>query len=283
MIQDHQLHCPSCDELSLEERLEYGQVVYFEQAPFRLPAGDDHQFLLRQNLGASVHKNVSYNPHTARVGGFARQDHEQQQRLRAILADFARTVTGWLADALPRYQGGCEPDRVSYRPEEESLRKLRLKARNDLLHVDAFPGRPARGRRILRVFANINPTEPRIWVTSDPLPVLVDRYREPVEQHRDWLRLVSTKMVELFRPARSRRSRSDWFMLRMHDYLKGNDDFQHANRRVWHFPPGSVWLAMTDACSHAVLRGRYALEHSYFIAPQVLVRPDLSPDGLLAA
>jgi hypothetical protein len=71
-------------------------------------------------------------------------------------------------------------------------------------------------------------------------------------------------------------------MLRLHDYLKGNDDFQRCNRRVWHFPPGSVWLAMTDACSHAVLRGRFALEHSFFIAGGVLARPDLSPEGLLA-
>jgi hypothetical protein len=268
-------------ERSLEERLESGEVVYFERAPFALPAGDDHQFLLRQNLGAAVHKNVSYNPHTDRVGGFVRQSQEQQERLRAILADFARTVTGWVATALPRYRGGCAADRVSFRPEEESLRKLRQKARNDLLHVDAFPGRPARGRRILRVFANVNPTEPRVWVTSDALPVLVERYRAPVEQQRDWVRLVGGKLVELFRPAQARRAPSDWFMLRMHDYLKASDEFQQRNRRVWHFPPGSVWLAMTDACSHAVLRGRYALEHSYFIAPHVLTLPELSPDGLL--
>ncbi len=271
------------DQLSIEERLEHGEVVYFELAPFALPAGEDHQFLLRQSLGKVVHKNVSYNPHTDRVAGFLRQDEEQQERLRAILAGFARTVTAWVAEALPRYRGGCQPDRVSFRPEEEALRKLRLKARNDLLHVDAFPGRPARGRRILRVFANVNPLEPRIWVTSEPLPVLVGRYRADVERQRDWLRLLGGKLVELFRPAQARRAPSDWFMLRMHDYLKANDDFQRANRRIWHFPPGSVWLAMTDACSHAVLRGRFALEHSYFIAPHVLTRPELSPEGLLAA
>ena len=35
----------------------------------------------------------------------------------------------------------------------------------------------------------------------------------------------------------------------------------------------SAWLAMTDACSHSVLRGRYALEHSYFVAPANLALP----------
>jgi len=72
-------------------------------------------------------------------------------------------------------------------------------------------------------------------------------------------------------------------MLRFHDYLKGNDEFQErAPKKLWTFPPGSAWVAMTDACSHAVLRGRYALEHSYFVEPSVLAVPDESPAALLA-
>ena len=45
---------------------------------------------------------------------------------------------------------------MSYRPVEEATRKLRLKARNDLLHVDAFPTRPTNGWRILRCFVLID-------------------------------------------------------------------------------------------------------------------------------
>ena len=79
-------------------------------------------------------------------------------------------------------------------------------------------------------------------------------------------------ILDRLKPARSRRAPSDLFMLRFHDYLKRNAAFQtRAPRRLWAFPPGSVWLAMTDGCSHAVLRGRYALEHSYFVAPGSLV------------
>ena len=40
---------------------------------------------------------------------------------------------------------------------------------------------------------------------------------------------------------------------------------------------------MTDACSHAALRGRYALEHSYFVDPKVLALPGESPAALLEA
>ena len=72
-------------------------------------------------------------------------------------------------------------------------------------------------------------------------------------------------------------------MLRFHDFLKANDEFQErCFKRYWSFPPGSTWLAMTDTASHAVLRGRYALEHSYFVAPQSLALPEESPPALLA-
>jgi hypothetical protein len=40
---------------------------------------------------------------------------------------------------------------------------------------------------------------------------------------------------------------------------------------------------MTDTCSHSVLRGRYALEHSYFVAPSTQALPRESPPALLEA
>ena len=40
-------------------------------------------------------------------------------------------------------------------------------------------------------------------------------------------------------------------------------------------------MALTDTCSHAALSGRFALEHSYFIAPSVLALPAESPPALL--
>jgi hypothetical protein len=71
-------------------------------------------------------------------------------------------------------------------------------------------------------------------------------------------------------------------MLRFHDYLKAYEKFQELGpKRFWKFPPGSAWLAITDTCSHAVLRGRFALEHSYFLAPSSLALPDESPPALL--
>jgi hypothetical protein len=274
-------------ERALAQRLERGEVLHYTAAPFRLPAGDDLDFLLQQQLGSMAHKNISYDPATGKVSGFVRKSPEQPGRMQRIFADFSESVTAWVDEALPGYRGGRELDRCSFRPQEEATRRLRQTARNDLLHVDAFPGRPSRGRRILRVFANINPREPRVWATSEPFGRLLARYGTAAglpAEGGGWLRHLGRGLLGLFHPKLGRRSPYDAFMLRFHDYLKANEEFQERGpKRIWTFAPGSVWLAMTDTCSHAVLRGRFALEHSYFISPEVQALPQESPPALLAA
>jgi hypothetical protein len=274
-------------EQALAERLERGEVLYYPTAPFALPAGDDLAFLLQQELGTLAHKNISYNPTTTAVAGHIRKGRDQTDRLERIFGAFSAAVTIWMTRTFPRYSQGWQLDRCSFRPQEEATRRLRLTARNDLLHVDAFPGRPSRGCRILRVFANINPHEPRVWVTSEPFARLLDRFGHatglPVSGG-GWLRQLGRGLWRLCHPKQARRSTYDAFMLRFHDFLKANEDFQDRGpKRLWTFPPGAVWLAMTDTCSHAVLRGRYALEHSYFLSPETLFLPAESPPALLAA
>jgi hypothetical protein len=271
----------------MEERLERGEVVYFAKCPFPVAEGDDRLFLLDQRLAGRAHKNISYNPATGKAKGFALTTSEQGHRLQKLLANFAETATAWLAKWLPTYAAHWQRDQVSFRPEEEATRQLRQKARNDLIHVDAFPSRPTNGKRILRLFVNVNPTDPRIWVTSDPFAKLLDRFGKevglPYEYHPSILETLKSGVLGLFNPKVKKRSAYDSFMLRFHDFLKANDKFQEKGpKRFWRFPPNSLWLAITDTASHAVLRGRYALEHSYFIQPQALALPNESPPALLA-
>jgi hypothetical protein len=272
---------------ALEERLERGEVVFYPVCPFPLPQGDDRLFLLEQKLGSRAHKNISYDPRHGIAAGFHKQSPEQSARVRRMLASFSETATAWLARTLPRYAQTWILDRVSYRPEEEATRVLRHKARNDLLHVDAFPSRPTHGKRILRLFANVNPTDPRIWVTSEPFAKLLARYGEqaglPGKRGPGFLERVQESVIGVFRPASRHRSAYDSFMLRFHDFLKDNDEFQErGKKRFWSFPPNSAWISFTDTTSHAVLRGRYALEHSYFVPATELALPDESPAALLA-
>jgi hypothetical protein len=266
-----------------DERLERGEVLYFPACPFPLPE-EDRRFLLSQRMGGRAHKNIGYDPATGKVSGFSRRSPEQVHCLGDVLAAFSKTATAWLAAFLPRYAAGWQLDRVSFRPEEEATRKLRLTARNDLLHVDAFPSRPSHGARILRLFVNVNPVAPRVWITSDTFPKLLARYAARIGlpgRARGLLGRLGRGVLGLL-GLRRRRSAYDAFMLRLHNAMKADADFQReCAKREWHFPPGSLWLALTDTASHAVLRGRYALEHSYFLSPRTLALPEESPPALL--
>src|SRR5262249_9318871 len=147
-----------------------------------------------------------------------------------LLAHFSTTATAWLARMLPAYASAWRLDQVSFRPEEEATRRLRLTARNDLLHVDAFPSRPTDGYRILRLFANVNLTEPRVWMTSDPFAKLLERYGEtaglPDPGEFGLGERLRNGMLRIFRPHKKPRSLYDAFMHRFHNYLKANDRFQ---------------------------------------------------------
>lgn len=269
-----------------EESLERGEILTYATCPFPLPAGDDLAFLLQQQLKSAHHKNISFNPADHTATGFVRHSPAQAERLLDILGRFSQQATSWLGQTLPRYAQAWQPDRASLRTEEEATRKLRLTARNDLLHFDAFPSRPTRGHRILRLYVNINPTDDRVWMTSDTFKKVLQQYGTkvglPGTHNNTILRKLGQGLLSLFQPSAGERTEYDEFMLRLHHFLKSNDSFQErAARKLWHFKPGAAWLLFSDTISHAELRGQFALEHSYFVAPPTLALPDESPPSLL--
>jgi hypothetical protein len=266
----------------LPERLERGELISFATCPFALPSDDDLTFLRSQRSRGSVHKDITYDPERDVALGFRRRSEDQAQRLRSVLHAFADSTTNWLAGLLPRYAAAWQPERVSFRAQEEATRKLRRTARNDLLHFDAFPSRPTRGRRILRLFVNINPTDARVWATSATFAEVFARHGSavalPGTASSGWAR----RLLGLFQPGAAERTPYDDYMLRLHHFLKNCDEFQERSpRRLWNFPAGSAWLLFADAVSHAELRGQYALERSFFIAPQTLALPGESPLAIL--
>ena len=105
---------------TLEHRLERGEIVPFAPCPFPLPKGEDLTFLLRQRVSNSIHKNISYNPTTQSISGFAQQESGQPERLRQLLADFSRHACDWLAQQLPGYACAWQVDRASLRTEEST-------------------------------------------------------------------------------------------------------------------------------------------------------------------
>jgi len=273
------------------ERLEEGNILFFPKSPFEL-AREEVEFLLSQRqIGAGYHKNIAYRSTQDRLSGFVKRGADEEGTLRAIMKGYSRRVTGFLSALLPHYAASWRVDLASYRPLEEKGRDLRLRARNDLLHIDAFPTRPTNGDRILRVFTNINPTEPRVWITSENFEALAQRFARdaglPVSQGRarlPWARLGRS----LARVARSvglpliERSLYDRCMLRFHHYLKHNRQFQEScPKRQWDFPSNSTWILFTDMVSHAVLSGQFALEQTFIISRDSLVLPEKAPVKIL--
>jgi hypothetical protein len=272
-------------ELDYCRALEQGRILLFARPPLELPEAQRAFLLAQRQTRAGYHKNIAYRPAEDRVSGFARGTREDAERLRDVLRLYSRRAVEFAAGLLPRYARSWRLDLASFRPEEEEGRALSQRSRNDLLHVDAFPTRPTRGDRILRLFTNVNPAEPRVWLSGGTFEEIAPRFasRSLVDRARrgglgDLLR----------RCARGAglnvavRSPYDRFMLAFHHYLKESAAFQDAavKSRV-EFPPGATWMVFTDMVSHAVLKGRYALEQTFLVARDSLVLPDKAPIAIL--
>ncbi|MGH9481244.1 MAG: Kdo hydroxylase family protein [Terriglobales bacterium] len=72
-------------------------------------------------------------------------------------------------------------------------------------------------------------------------------------------------------------------MLSFHDWLKANGEFQNRSHLISEFEPMASWMCMTDTVSHAVLRGRLALEQTVLVLPESLQAPAEAPANVLAA
>ena len=274
---------PPAPSAHLAQELERGNILFFPRMPFEL-GEEDRAFLLAQKqTGAGHHKNIAYRPAQTRLTGTGKMPARDAARLKSILAAYSDWATQFLGDILPEYSARWVRDFASYRPIEEKGRPARLTARNDLAHVDAFPTRPTHGDRILRVFVNINPAQDRVWITSETFEGLAERFARQVGIPK------ATGGAQVFgRMARAlgmrqlSRSPYDAFMLRFHDFLKENSEFQRdCAKQQWEFPPGSCWICYTDMVSHAVLSGRFALEQTFLVSRHAMALPEKSPIRIL--
>lgn len=264
------------------EQLEDGKVLFFDSLPFNFPE-EDRTFLLsqRQN-GSHLHKNISYRPQQDLLRGFTSEDNASTARMHDIMRRYSKQVLEFLSQILAPYASEWSLDYASFRSEQEQDRKLPLHKRNDLLHVDAFPSRPTRGGRIMRCFTNINPTEPRVWQTTDPFSDLARQHAQKAGlggiAAGDGLQTVLRNFGRVLGFKAPKSSAYDKFMLRFHDYLKENTAFQKDCRKIrLEFPAGSTWITFTDSVPHAVLYGQYAVEQTVIVPLTALVHPEKSP------
>lgn len=271
--------------------LEAGGILYFPETPVPIPAGDLEFLLGQHQTGSKLHKNIAYKPVRDQLSGVDTKTSPAAvvEQLHGIMRRYSVSVTGFLAEFLAPYHEQWLLDYASYRPIEEEGRDLPVRRRNNLLHTDAFPTRPTRGRRILRFFHNIHPTRTRDWVVGEPFPRVVTAFAprtlaiprpdSPVAHAAKQFAQV-TGLAALV--PRWKRTAYDEFMMQLHNAMKEDEMFQQSCVKEYvQFPAGSSWMVYTETVPHAVLAGRYALEQTFLVDPAAMVTQESSPVAIL--
>ncbi len=277
-------------KIELCRALEEGNILFFPKIPFSFP-NEDLSFLLEQKqTGKKKSKNIAFKPSLDKISNHLGETEEERKRLHEVMRRFSQGATLFLQDILAPYTSKWRLDYASFRPFQEKGRKLRITARNDLLHFDAFPSRPMHGDRILRFFININPSESRKWITASSFKEAFETFWDkkeiffPKGSHHfsvKWKERVKRLCKKMGLPV-TIRSPYDTFMLQFHHFLKRNKKFQQeGEKKSWEFPPFSCWAVFTDQVSHAALEGQYALEQTFLIPREALLNPEKAPISIL--
>jgi 3-deoxy-D-manno-oct-2-ulosonic acid (Kdo) hydroxylase len=272
-------------------KLETGSILYFPQTPLPIPP-QDLQFLLKSEQSSSaIHKNIAYKPTLDKLSGIETKSlsSPEAQELRAIMRRYSESVSEFIGRFFVSYGNRWDLDYASYRPIEEQGRDLPTRRRNDLIHTDAFPTRPTRGRRILRFFHNIHPGRTRDWVVGEPFARVVGAFtpgklelpRAEGPVARAGKRLAVAAGLGSLVPG-WKRTPYDTFMMRLHNTMKEDAGFQkNCVKEEVQFAPGSSWMVYTETVPHSVIAGQYALEQTVLVEPEAMVVPGSAPIAVL--
>ena len=253
--------------------LEGGKVLFFPNLAFALSASEKQFLDARVSDGKA--KNISLDPATGKLQASSLTG-EKAGQLAAMIERFGRQAEGLVHALLP--YAHVERARTSFRPVEVKGRHYSKISDDRLLHVDAFPSRPMRGRRILRFFANVSTASPRHWRVGAPFEDLARAFLPRLRPHppgKSWL-------YDKLGVTHGRRSLYDELMLSLHDAAKLDSDFQRDSpQQAVSFPPGSCWLVFTDMVLHAALGGEFALEQTFHLDVAELAEPEKAPIRVL--
>jgi 3-deoxy-D-manno-oct-2-ulosonic acid (Kdo) hydroxylase len=253
--------------------LERGAVLFFPDLVFSLSQAET--LFLDARVADGRAKNISLDHTTGKMQASALTG-EKAQALAAMIERFGSQAATLVQELLP-YRN-VERARTSFRPMQVKGRSYSKISDDRLLHIDAFPSRPMRGRRILRFFANIAPDSPRRWHVGEPFEDFAKRFLPRVGPHlpgKSWL-------YDRLGVTRGRRSLYDELMLSLHDAAKLDSHFQeNSPHEDVAFPPGCCWLAFTDQVLHAALGGEFALEQTFHLDISEMAEPERAPIKVL--
>lgn len=256
--------------------LEGGAVVLFPSLPFALRP--EEASLIAAGHAEGTAKNVSYDPAKGEIKGTALEG-AARETLTGMMRRYGEFAEALVHTVLPAYASGLTRARTSFRPVEISGRVRSWRQDDTRRHVDAFPTSPVQGRRILRVFANVDQdATPRCWRVGPDF----EAYARTFWPLKTPLPGVAS-LRHLLGLTKARRSRYDEAMLALHDAAKRDMAWQHsAPAEELSFLPGQVWMVYTDQVAHAVLSGRNALEQTFLVEPECMLLPERAPLSVLS-
>ncbi|HEY2706504.1 MAG TPA: Kdo hydroxylase family protein [Caulobacteraceae bacterium] len=262
----------------LRALLERDGILMLDTAPFQL---SDPEFELIERYGSDGRsKNSSFNPNTGDIDGVL-GGSDVVTGLSGLMARYAAWSQDLIAEFFPPYHGELEVGRTSLRRRSVQAEPPLSRRKDDRsLHLDAFTSQPVRGRRILRVFNNFDPSgTEREWAIADGGFIdFAERFRGRTRR----LLPGEAALLEGLSLTKCRRTDYDQIMLGMHDAAKRDRGYQAtAPRRYVSFPRGATWLAFTDQTPHAAVSGQYALEQTFYVPVDALADPARSPLRIL--
>ncbi len=265
--------CSEQDQEAAITALESGNVLLLPRLDF--PLRDNERDFYFLSTGAELKgKNISLAPGDDKVRGSS-ADVAELGVLRGMMVRFSNMSQALVQHLLPSYMATLEKGRTSFRPLEIAGRPSSWRQDDSRLHVDSFPSSPTRGKRILRLFSNVNPVgQGRTWRLGEPFEQVARRYQSSL-QGQPW---GSSQVLEMLGITKGQRSAYDHYMLQLHDRMKADSAYQaSAKQQTVVFEPGSSWLVYTDQVSHAAMGGRLAFEQTFYLPVAGMREPAKSP------
>lgn len=265
------------------ETIEHCGVVFLPQSGFQLTASEREMIantsamLTAQPKVPNGRPTIVFDPsrgkikrHYANVEGKvvrAQVRPAVRPDLEKLLARFGAWAEDRVAALFPSYVPALIRDRITYRPNERSSAQS--------LHVDSSYGFPTRGRGMLRLFCNVDPSNrPRVWQVGEPFEPFAKRFLPLVRHRRP--SLIASLLGHLgFVGAPP--APFDQLIGELRRLAKHDEEYQRtAPRRIVEFPSGSCWFGITDLVPHGAISGQHSLDQTYFLPAEGMSHPDQS-------
>ncbi|TMG87878.1 MAG: 3-deoxy-D-manno-oct-2-ulosonic acid (Kdo) hydroxylase, partial [Betaproteobacteria bacterium] len=197
--------------------IEGGGVLILPRLAFIL-MGSERRFLSAQWSDDKA-KNISFDGRTLKG---ARGSVSDLTDLSRMVSRFAQCAADLVSALFPRYAPFVLSARTSFRPQPAVGRAVSWRKDDSRLHIDAFPSRPNRGERILRVFSNVSPDEDRVWRVGDRFEAVARKFLPGIGRQLPG----SARLLATLRVTKGLRSEYDHLMLALHDRAKADLDYQ---------------------------------------------------------